>query len=116
MIGEERMIMDWLRKAPTSLVITVCVVIGVASVAYLGGYVYLTASGADTTDYRSLLNSTFNYLGILFGATTTVASVAAAKSSSKTEENSNGALSALQAENAELRARLAGVPPKAPQG
>jgi hypothetical protein len=46
----------------------------------------------------------FNYAGILFGATTTVASVAAAKSSSKTEEQTNGNLTALQSEVKQLRA------------
>lgn len=98
--------MDWLKKAPTALIVTMAVVIGVATVAYLGGYVYLTAVGADTTDYRSLLNSAFNYGGILLGATTTVASVAAAKSSSKTEEQTNGNLTALQNEVKQLRAAV----------
>lgn len=99
--------MDWLRKAPTTLIITMAIVIGVATVAYLGGYVYLTANGADTTGYRSLLNTAFNYAGILFGATTTVASVAAAKSSSKTEDQTNGNLTALQNEVKQLRATIA---------
>lgn len=101
------MLMDWLKKAPTSLVIAMLLTITVATVAYLGGYVYLAAQGVDTTDYRSLLNSTFNYAGILLGATTTVASVAAAKSSSKTEEQTNGNLTALQTEIKRLNALLA---------
>jgi cytochrome c biogenesis protein CcdA len=99
-------LMDWLKKAPTSLVITVFVVIGVATVAYLGGYVYLTAAGADTTDYRSLLNSAFNYIGILFGATTTVASVAAAKSAGKAEDQTNGQLTARDAQIADLKRQV----------
>lgn len=99
--------MDWLRKAPTALIVTLLVVIGVASVAYLGGYVYLSANGVDTADYRSLLNTSFNYLGILLGATTTVASVSAAKSSSKAEDQTNGQLTALREENDRLKARLA---------
>jgi hypothetical protein len=98
--------MDWLKKAPTSLVIAVVVVIGVASLAYLGGYVILTLNGADTTDYRSLLNSTFNYLGILFGATTTVASVSAARSASKADDQTNGQLAARDAQIAALRKQL----------
>lgn len=84
------MVMDWLRKAPTSLVIALFIVIGTTTVAYLGGYVYLTAAGVDTTDYRGLLNTAFNYLGILLGATTTVASVSAARSASKAEDQTNG--------------------------
>lgn len=99
--------MDWLRKAPTSLVIAVLVVVGVASVAYLGGYVYLSANGVDTAEYRSLLNTAFNYAGVLFGATATVASVAGAQSGAKIEKQTNGNLTALQNEVRELRALLA---------
>jgi hypothetical protein len=104
------MIMDWLRKAPTSLVIAMMIMVGVATIAYLGGYVYLSANGIDTTDYRALLNTAFNYAGILFGATTTVASVAAARSSGRTEEQTNGNMSALQAEVNRLSVILAGRP------
>lgn len=100
------MLVDWLKKAPTSLIIAVVVVIGVATVAYLGGYVWLTAAGADTTDYRSLLNSTFNYLGILFGATTTVASVAAAKSAGKAEDQTNGQLTTRDERIADLEEQV----------
>jgi predicted MFS family arabinose efflux permease len=86
------MIMDWLKKAPTPLVITIFTVIGVTTLAYLGGFVFLLAQGIDTTDYRGLLNTAFNYIGILLGATTTVASVTAARSASRAEEQTNGHL------------------------
>lgn len=88
------MVMNWLKKAPTSLVVAIVVVVGVATVAYLAGYVYLTATGADTTDYRGLLNTGFNYVGILFGGTAAVASVSAARSASNAEDQTNGTLTA----------------------
>jgi hypothetical protein len=99
--------MDWLRKAPTPLVITMALAVTVATLAYLGGYVYLSATGVDTTEYRALLNTAFNYAGTLFGATTVVASVAAAKSSNKTEHQTNGTLTALHEEIADLKRQLA---------
>ena len=82
--------MDWLKRAPTPLIVTLFAVIGVTTIAYLGGFVYLSAQGVDTTEYRGLLNTAFNYLGILLGATTTVASVTAAKSAAKAEDQTNG--------------------------
>lgn len=82
--------MGWLKRAPTSLIITLAVMIGCTTIAYLGGFVYLTASGIDTTEYRGLLNTAFNYVGILLGATTTVASVTAARSAAKAEDQTNG--------------------------
>lgn len=82
--------MEWLRRAPTALVVTLFVVIGSTTIAYLGGFVYLTAAGVDTTEYRGLLNTAFNYVGILLGATTTVASVTAARSAAKAEDQTNG--------------------------
>ena len=84
------MFMGWLSKAPTSLVIALFVIIGVTTLAYLGGFIYLSANGIDTTEYRGLLNTAFNYMGILLGATTTVASVTAARSASKAEDQTNG--------------------------
>jgi hypothetical protein len=82
--------MGWLKRAPTALIVTLAVMIGCTTIAYLGGFVYLTANGIDTTDYRGLLNTAFNYVGILLGATTTVASVTAARSAAKAEDQTNG--------------------------
>lgn len=101
------MLMEWLKKAPTSIVIVVFIMLGTATLAYLGGYVYLTAIGADTTDYRSILNSAFNYAGVLFGGVATVASVAAARSSSQTAEQTNGHLTAKDDQLADKNATIA---------
>lgn len=102
--------MNWVRKAPTALVVAIVIVVGLASIAYLAGYVYLTATGADTTDYRGLLNTTFNFVMLLLGGTATVASVSAARSASNAEDNTNGELTARDARIAELEAQLQGRP------
>lgn len=110
--------MQWIKKAPTGLVIAVVIVVGVATVAYLAGYVYLTAEGKDTADYRALLNTSFNYVMLLLGGTTAVASVSAARSASNAEEQTNGQLSARDEEIAQLRAQLErrGETPRWPAG
>jgi type IV secretory pathway VirB10-like protein len=106
--------MDWLRKAPTALVVTLVSAVALATIAYLVGYVYLEANGADTTGYRALLNTAFNYLTVLFGAATTAASVSAARSSSKAEDNTNGTLTALRDEVRGLQQQLGGQGEDAP--
>jgi hypothetical protein len=98
--------MDWLKKAPTSLVVTVAVMLGIATVAYLGGYVFLLSNGIDTTEYRALLNTAFNYLGLLVGGTAAVGSVAAARSANKAEQNTNGHLTDRDARIEEQAAQI----------
>lgn len=98
---------EWLKKAPTALIVTLLVVVGVATLAYLAGYVFLTANGVDTTDYRALLNTAFNYVTVLLGATSTAAAVSAARSANKADKQTNGHLAAKDEELAGLRERLA---------
>lgn len=108
--------MEWLKKAPTPLIVTVLVVVGAVTIAYVGGYVILTVNGVDTADYRGLLNTGMNYILVLLGAGSTVASVSAARSASKAEDQTNGQLTARDQHIAELqgqiqRAGLRPVPP-----
>jgi hypothetical protein len=84
--------MNWLKKAPTGLIIAVVVTVGVMTVAYLGGYVYLLAMDKDVAEYRALLNTTMNFVMLLLGGTAAVGSVAAARSASNAEDNTNGTL------------------------
>ena len=100
------MLMEWLKKAPTSLKVGVLAIVLLATIAYLGGYVLLALNGVDTTDYRALLNTGFNYVGILFGATATVGAVSAARSANRTEEQTNGTLTARDARIQELEDRV----------
>lgn len=100
------MIMDWVRKAPTAIVVTMILTCGVLALGVLGAYVYLTATGADTTEFRQWV-TTIGQLALypLIG-TTAVASVSAAKSASRADENTNGNLHARDEEIGRLRARL----------
>jgi hypothetical protein len=100
------MLMNWLRKAPTPLLIAIVVTLAVATIAYLAGFVYLTSIGKDVTEYRALLNTAFNYVGLLLGGTATIASVSAARSASNAEDAGNGKLTERDAEIERLRSLL----------
>lgn len=101
--------MDWLKKAPTTVVIAVVVVCGVITLGVLGAFVLLSLQGVDTTDLRQWIQT----LGItvilpLLGINT-IASVASAKSSSATEDQANSHLDdkdrTIEALRAQLRQR-----------
>lgn len=102
------MIVDWLKKAPTSVVITVALVCVVGVLGVLGGFVALSIAGQPTDDYRAFINTLANLLVYPLLGVGTLGSIVAAKSASKAEDNSNGKLTALQEENAALRAQLEG--------
>jgi hypothetical protein len=86
--------MDWLKKAPTAVVIAVTVVCGVGLLGIIGGYVATVATGGDVADYRTFVNTMMNGAGLLIGGVAAVGATSAAKSASKAEENTNGVLSA----------------------
>lgn len=98
--------MDWLKKAPTAIVVSVIIVCGVSVLAVLGGFVALTLAGRDTTEYRTFINTIANLIMLPIGGLSAVAAVSAAKSSSRTEEQTNGTLTARDAEISRLRHAL----------
>lgn len=102
--------MDWLKKAPTSVTVAVIAVCGFLATAIIAAYVILTLAGADTLEFRQWVQ-TIGQLAVypLLG-TTAVASVAAARSSSRAEDQTNGQLEAKDAEIARLRAKLGQLP------
>lgn len=100
--------MDWLRKAPTSVTITVIITCGLLAAAVLAAFVILALNGADTTELRQWINTIGQILVFPLLGTTAVASIAAARSSSRTEDQTNGTLTAKDAEIAQLRRRLEG--------
>lgn len=100
--------MDWLKKAPTAVTVTVIVVCGFIAIALVAAFVVLTVNGEDTTEFRQWINTLGQLLVFPLLGTTAVASVAAARSSSKAEDQTNGHLEAKDAEIAELRRRLNG--------
>lgn len=116
--------MDWLKKAPTAVVVTVIIVCGVLALGILGVFLVLTINGADTAEFRMWINTVGQLLLFPAVGVTAVAATSAARSSSRTEEQTNGQLTsrddnitALQVENkrqadviAQLRAKLLGGP------
>jgi len=103
--------MDWLKKAPTPITIAVICVCGVIALGVLGVYAVLTLNGDDTAEFRQWVQTIGQLLVYPLLGTTAVASVAAAaRSSSAAEDNSNGRLTAKDAEIAELKAQLAAKP------
>jgi hypothetical protein len=99
--------MDWFKKAPTAVVITVIVVCGFAALSVLGGFVALTIAGEDTTDYRGFINTLANLLMFPFVGVAAIGSVSAARSAARTEEQTNGTLTARDAQIADLHERNA---------
>jgi hypothetical protein len=98
--------MDWLRKAPTAVVVSVVLVCGVAVLAVLGGFVALEIAGKPTDDYRSFINTIANLVVLPLAGVGTIAATSAAKSASKAEDNTNGTLTALHAQVTELQQRI----------
>lgn len=99
-------LMDWLKKAPTAVVIALIAMVTVIVIAVLATFVTLQLNGQDTTELRQWINalgipSIISLLGI-----NTVASVQAARSSSAAEDQTNGQLTARDAEIAALRKQL----------
>lgn len=82
--------MEWFKKAPTGLVVTLVVTTGVVLLGVLTGYVVLSSTGQPTDDYIKFINTIANLLGLPLLSTAVIASVAAAKSASKAEEQTNG--------------------------
>lgn len=101
--------MEWLKKAPTTVVVTVIVTCGLLVLALLAAFVLLTLQGADTTELRQWIQTLgtlflFPLLGI-----TTVASVSGARSSSRAEDQTNGHLTSLDAALAEKDREIAAL-------
>lgn len=108
------MLMDWLKKAPTAVVVTVIVTCGVLALSVLAAFVFLEARGVDTTAFRQWVNTVGQVLVFPLLGVTAVGSVAAARSASNAEDQTNGQLTAkeaeltrLRTENAQLRASAA---------
>jgi hypothetical protein len=101
-------LMDWLKKAPTAITITVLVLCGVLALGVLGAYVALSWHGDQNalSDFRQWVQTIGITLVLPLLGINTVASVVGAKSSSNAEDNTNGRLTALQQENADLRQQL----------
>lgn len=99
--------MNWLKKAPTSVIVAVVLVCGVGVLAVLGGFVALEIAGKPTDDYRAFINTIANLIMLPLGGIAAVGAVAGARASSNAEDNTNGTLTAKDQEIADLKAQLA---------
>lgn len=99
--------MDWLKKAPTAVVVSVVLVCGVAVLAVLGGFVALEIAGKPTDDYRGFINTIANLIILPLAGVGTIAATSAARSASKAEDNTNGTLTALNAQVKHLEGQVA---------
>lgn len=86
--------MEWLKKAPTSIIVMVIGTAGVLLLTTLVGFTVLIYAGKDVTEFRSLINTVINFVTLAIASIGTVAATGAARSSSKTEEQTNGLMDA----------------------
>lgn len=99
--------MNWIRKAPTSLLITIVIVCGLGFVVTIGGFVALEYAGRDTESFRAFMTMLINAATLAVAGVGAVGGVSAARSASNTEEQTNGTLTAKDDELARLRAQIA---------
>lgn len=98
--------MDWLRKAPTSVTITVIITCGLLAGGVLAAFVVLALNGADTTELRQWINTIGQILVFPLLGTTAVASISAARSSSRADDQTNGQLAARDQKIASLEHQI----------
>lgn len=61
-------------------------------VTCVAAFVFLAATGADATEFRTFLNTVLNFAGVILAGTSAVAAGAAAKSAANAEKQTNGEL------------------------
>ena len=98
--------MEWIRRAPTAVVVAVVMVCGFGAVAVLGGYVALEYAGRPTAGYLQFVNMLVNVVLLVTTGTGAIAAVSGARSSTQAAEQTNGQLQARDREIADLRAQL----------
>lgn len=98
--------MNWIRKAPTALLVTIVIVCGLGMIVTIGGFVLLEYAGRDTTDYRAFMNMIINAVTLAVAGIGAVGGVSAARSASNAEENTNGTLTAKDQKIAALQGQI----------
>lgn len=98
--------MDWLKKAPTAVTVTVIITCGFLAACLVAAYVILTLQGEDTSEFRQWVQTIGQLLVFPLLGVTSVASVAAARSASRAEDNGNGMLTDRDETIATLMAEL----------
>lgn len=98
--------MNWIKKAPTAVLVAAIGAGVVVTLAFLAGFVVLTLNGQSTTEYRGLVNLAMNAVTVFLGAIAAVGATSAAKSASNAEDQTNGTLTAKDVEIHDLRRQL----------
>lgn len=98
--------MNWFSKAPTSVKITIIVTCGVLAGAVLAVYAVLSLNGADTTELRQWINTIGQILVFPLLGTTAVASISAARSAGRADDQTNGQLAERDQQIADLSRQL----------
>jgi cobalamin biosynthesis protein CobD/CbiB len=96
---------DWIKKAPTGVLVASIVMGGVVALAVLAAFVFLSWQGIDTTEFRQWINTIGQILVFPFLGVTAAAATSAARSASRTEDQTNGTLAAKEREIATYVAR-----------
>lgn len=100
------MLMDWLRKAPTAVVVTIIAVCGLLAAGVLAAFVVLSLNGVDTTGLQNWIQVIGITIVLPLLGINTVASISGAKSASAAEDQTNGIHAAKDRQIAELTAQL----------
>lgn len=98
--------MDWLKKAPTPVIVSVILTVAVMILGSLGGFIALAWAGKPTDDYRAFINTLANLITVPMTGGALWFAAAGARSASSAEDNTNGALGHKDAEIRDLNARL----------
>lgn len=81
-----------MRNTPNTII---GLAVGCVTLAFLGvtgGFVYLSATGADSTEFRAFLDTVLQFATLLLGGGAFVAAGSAAKSAAAAEKQTNGEL------------------------
>ncbi len=100
------MFMDWLKKAPTPVVVAVVIVCGVITLGVITAFVVLSIQGIDTAELRQWIQTVGIGIIVPLLGYNTVTGQIAARSSSRAEDNTNGTLAAKDARIAQLEGEL----------
>lgn len=82
--------MGIIKRAPTSLLITMVIVGGLTGAGVFAGFVALELAGEDTADYQAFTTTVLNLAMFALTGTSTVGAVLASRSASAVERGKDG--------------------------
>lgn len=81
-----------MRNAPSWVLGIVAVCITIVFLGTAGGFVYLAATGADSTEFKGFIDTLFQFIIAVVSGGAFIAAGSAAKSSRNAEHQTNGEL------------------------